>query len=554
MATSELTYRRSCLIDVTKRSPGSLSQFGVLATVGVVSGCDHGVVANGYRRVSRDQEFLLPPNLAEWLPPGHLAYFLIDVLAVVDTSEFHRRYVQAGVGRAAYDPDMLLALVIYGYCHGVRSARQISRLCEVDVAFRVLCAQDVPHHATLSRFVAGHEAAVAALFTEVLVVCGRAGLGAFGSVAIDGTKIAADASPAANRTESWLAEQAERMVAEGVATDAAEDAALGGARGDELPAELTCSTSRSARIQAAVADLAAERESRDTQRRSAQLRRAAQRVNLAQQTVERERQALLAEQAERQARQQRAAEQGRTLPGTRPVPVDQHTRLRRARAQLDRAEQAVLAARGASAASSGKERVRNITDPDSRIMPSHTGWVQGFNAQFAVADDGLILATRLTQDTGDQQQFIPMMAAAMQSGEVIAERAARTDTKIALLLADAGYCSDANLTAPGPDRLIATGKRRDLSRAPAQQPATGRPPAKAPPMQTMQHRLRSSSGARAYKRRGATVEPAIGQTKDIIGLRRFRRRGLSAAQAELALGALTANLLKLHRKTRAATN
>ena len=174
--------------------------------------------------------------MADWLGPDHLVWFLIDAVEAMDTSVFHSRQARASsAGRAGFDPDMLVTLLLYGYAHGVRSSRQIERLCSTDVAFRVICAQDVPDHSTVARFRSEHEAAFTELFTQVLVLCAKAGLDRVGSIAVDGTKIAANASIDANRTEdklragleAALAAEAERIVAAAAAADVAEDALFG---------------------------------------------------------------------------------------------------------------------------------------------------------------------------------------------------------------------------------------------------------------------------------------------------------------------------------------
>jgi transposase len=212
-------------------------------------------MARGYRRVDRDQQFLLPPDMREWLPESHLVWFVVETVEQLDMSGFCERSVLGGVGRAGFDPKMLVALLVYGYAQGVRSARQVARLCEVDVAFRVICAQDAPQHCTISRFRAAHEEAFVGLFGQVLGLAAQAGLGRFGTVAVDGFKVAANASIDANRDEGWLREQARRLVAEAAAIDAAEDAEFGDARGDELPAEWSDPKSRRAKIRAALEEL-----------------------------------------------------------------------------------------------------------------------------------------------------------------------------------------------------------------------------------------------------------------------------------------------------------
>ena len=164
-------------------------------------------MAKSYRLVQRDQPFLMPPDMREWLPGDHVVWFLLETVEALDTSAFHVGRCVGGAGAAGYDPDMLLALLIYAYCQGVRSSRQIERRCLTDVAFRVLCAQDGPDHATIARFRAEHQDAFEVLFTQMLEVAATAGLARLGTVAIDGTKIPANASIDANRGREWLNQQ-----------------------------------------------------------------------------------------------------------------------------------------------------------------------------------------------------------------------------------------------------------------------------------------------------------------------------------------------------------
>src|SRR5262245_21096427 len=152
----------------------------------------------------------MPPDMAEWLPPEHLVWFVLATVEQLDTRVFHRRHPQAGPGRRAYDPDMLLGLLLYAYAVGQRSSRRIEALCSDHVAFRVLCAQDAPDHTTIARFRSVHEDAFADLFTQVLVLCAQAGMGRVGTVAVDGTKIAADASDGATRCEASLRAEAQQ--------------------------------------------------------------------------------------------------------------------------------------------------------------------------------------------------------------------------------------------------------------------------------------------------------------------------------------------------------
>ena len=219
------------------------------------------MVAKGFRSVDRDQRFLVPPDMRDWLPVDHLVWFVLDTVAGLDLAVFRARQRLGGAGRAAYDPAMLLGVLIYAYAVGQRSSRQIERLCHTDVAFRIACAQDVPDHSTIARFRAQHETALSELFTQVLLVCARAGMGRVGTIAIDGTKIAANAALSANRSESRLRRIAADILTEAAAVDAAEDEQYGpDRRGDELPPQLADPTGRAARIKAMLEDIAAERE------------------------------------------------------------------------------------------------------------------------------------------------------------------------------------------------------------------------------------------------------------------------------------------------------
>lgn len=504
------------------------------------------LVAKGFRPVDRGQQFLLPPNMADWLPVDHLAWFVISVVDELDMAAFQARRRVGGAGRAAFDPRMLLALLIYAYACGERSSRQIERLCATDVAFRVICAQDAPDHTTVARFRAEHRAGIEELFTQVLVLCARAGLGRVGVVAIDGTKIAASASISADRSEVWLREQAVSMLDEAERVDAEEDALFGAARGDELPEQWTDPRTRKARIKEALARLGAERAADDAQAQAQAAHWTARVDNAARllaETTQLYQTRFDAYQAKVAAA---AAGRGDRPCGTPAVPPERHIRVRQAQARLDRnithRERVVQGIAGKREAAP----TINLTDLDSRRMPTRHGWIHGYNAQLAVTDDQLILAAKVIQQPGDVEAFTPMMRAAEAATDLLG-RAVGADLRIGTVLADAGYLSAANLTAAGPPRLIALGKNRYQHQAARERPAAGPPPPHADPITAMDHRLRTADGIATYKRRAATVEPVNGHLKDRIGLRRFALRGKEKAQTELTLAAAVANLLKLHR-------
>ena len=494
-------------------------------------------MAYGYVPVDRDQMFLMPPSVRDWLPEDHLVWFVLDVVERIDTSVLHARHLNDGVGRAAYDPDMLLALLIYAYCGGERSSRRIERLCEVDVGYRVICANLVPDHTTIARFRQNHEAHAAVLFVEVLMLCAEAGLATVGVVAVDGTKIAADASPKKNRRRGWIEAEVAKMFADAEQADRADNDQYGGGRGDELPAGLRGLQARRRRLDAALAQLDRERAEREARMAAAQQAAA------------------------------EAATEGRVVRGRIPKGAE----VERAQARLDRARErrakveAAAIARGHRKPSGptpdrshaqAEARVRaaqeqaannpepdidneraNTTDADSRIMKSPGGWVQGYNAQAAVNTNGIILAADVTNRHNDVGELTPMMTATATNLEQVGQ------TKpIGIMLFDAGYLSDSNITTEGPDRLIATGKAWKLKRT---EPTSGPPPHDASPIDAMEHRLRTPEGAATYALRQHTVEPVFGTIKEQRGFRRFTRRGITAVHAEWQLITTTHNLRKL---------
>jgi len=516
-------------------------------------------MAFGYRPVDRDQQFLLPPDVRSWLPEGHLVWLLLDVVERIDTSALHRGHPNDGVGRRAFDPDMLLVLLLYAYCTGQRSSRRIEQLCEVDVAYRVICANDPPDHTTIARFRQRYDAYARAVFIEILSLCHEAGLTRVGVVAVDGTKIGADASLKANRTraqiEAEIAAQVDEMMDQAAATDAAEDEMFGDRRGDELPDDLADRSSRQRRLDEALEQLKAKRAQQDAAdaAREEQWRRAFDgegrpprfRPNR-DDPVEHARR-LVKVRRQRAARRRvdvvaRARARGQRPRGQAPGPG---RRVAAAQANLAAAQAAAAAAAGAASPAAPDQRPSepraNVTDPDSRIMHTKNGWIQGYNAQAAVTDNGVVVAAEVSNDHNDVGQCQPMMAATKRN-----LRAIRHRKRIGTMLFDAGYWSDENANAAGPTRLIATGKIHTLrKKAEAQPPTSGPPPPQATPAEAMEHRLRTTRGAKLYAKRQHTIEPVFGQIKHDRGIRRFVRRGLTAVQSEWQLIATAHNLLKL---------
>jgi len=524
-------------------------------------------VAKSYRPVQRNQVFLLPPDMSEWLPPDHLAWFVLDIVDALDTTCLEGCRRVGGAGAAGYDPRMLLTLLVYAYCRGVRSSRQIERLCTTDVAFRVLCAQDVPDHCTIARFRSDCQDVFEDLFTQVLLIAAQSGMARFGTVAIDGTKIPANASIDANRGHEWLQQQVRDMVADAKAVDAVEDASSGSDDGpdDRVPTVLADQSNRRQRIRVAAEQvaqqLASRARERTTREEAALARRRRSEAGLP--MVGRipdgphrlaEAEAHLAREiAMHQAKLDRYAgllAAGKKPMGRPPVPMADSTRVARAQRVVEAARAAekhrATRAKARSAKKALPSVVANTTDPQSRIMPTRKGFLQGYNAQVAVTGDHMIVAVSLGQSTNDQHSLIPMMNAAQTAAARCHEATQRPEHLIGTVLADAGYASDANLAAPGPDRIIALNKGRDQAPV-ADHQAANPPAASATPRQLMAHRLRTPTGHALYKRRGATVEPAIANLKKILD--RFSRRGLQHAASELHLAATAYNLMRIHRTT-----
>ena len=232
-------------------------------------------MGHNFRPVDRDQQYLMPPSLRDWLPEGDLAWLVLEVVGELDLGPVYARYRADGWGAPAFDPAMMTALLLYAYATGERSSRRIEARCHRDIAYRVIAANQAPDHATIARFRADHEAALGDLFGQVLRVCAAAGLAAVGLVAVDGTKLAADAAEDANRAAPALDAEIAAILAEAAATDAAEDERYGpDRRGDELPAELADPRSRLARLREARRQLA-EADAQRERAHEAQLERRA---------------------------------------------------------------------------------------------------------------------------------------------------------------------------------------------------------------------------------------------------------------------------------------
>ncbi len=436
----------------------------------------------------REQELLLPPSLREWLPEDHLAWFVLDAVEQVDLSAVYDAYRADGWGRAAFDPQMMVALLLYAYAIGERSSRGIERRLREDVAFRVIAVNQSPDHATIARFRVRHEQALAEMFTQILALCARAGLVSVGLVALDGTRIGANAAQSANRTLEGLREEVERILAEAGQVDAAEDQQFGEGRGDELPAGLADRRSRIERLRRCRQELETEHAQMQT----------AYEENL-------------------KWRAQWEAEHSRKLGGRRPKPPDPDAL---------------------------SKRKIHTTDPDSRVIPrAGKAAMQGYNAQAVACAGQIVLAAEITRQTNDYGQLEPMVAATSKSLS-----AAGVTGPIQVVLADTGYWSSpqiATLKESGIEAIVPT---KAATRSTPRKAA----PRQGPEAQRIEALLDTPEGAALYRKRQQIIEPVFANTKFLRRIDRFHRRGLQACQAEWRLIAATHNLLKNWRATKPA--
>ncbi len=442
----------------------------------------------------------MPPDMRDWLPADHLAWFVVDVVGQLDLGPFERSYRADGHGRPAYDPAVMVALLLYAYCTGVRSSRQIERRCVEDVAFRVLAGGLSPDHVTIARFRARHADAFAGLLVDSLRLCAQAGLVKVGLVALDGTKMSANASPDRNRTLEAIDKQVRDILAEAAALDAAEDAensGAGPADGQRVPSGLVDPTVRRRQLQAARERLQGARDRLQAQadKRSDAFAARSEALN--------------------------AARAAKGLP-----PRTYRPRKR------DEAPQ--------------PEATTNLTDPDSKMLIGRHGRVQGYNAQLVTTADQIVVAAEVCADANDLEQLEPMVTATRAT-----LAAAGIPEPIGALVADAGYWKAAHVdgSIPGLPELYISPARHGRRGKPRQD---GKPSESRTThlVEAMTARLSTPHGKHCLRVRRTTVEPVFGHTKHLRGMDTFSRRGMTAARQEWQLIAATANLLKLHRAHR----
>jgi len=439
-----------------------------------------------FRPWNPDQMFLFPPAPRDWLPENHLVYFLLDVVPQMNLQPILAPYQATDRGQPPYHPAMLVTVLLYGYATGVFSSRRLMARCETDAAFRVIVADDIPDFRTISDFRKRHLTALEGLFVEVLKLCAKAGLVKVGRIALDGSKVKANASRHKAMSYDYMLKEEKRLkqeikalLAQAEAADQVDDQTYGpDRRGEELPEELARRQSRLHKIREAKAAL--EAEARD---------------------------------------QARAAAAERQQAGQPPLGPDPEQAKPEPKAQY------------------------NFTDSESQIMKvSNKGWDQCMNAQVVVNEHQIIVAADVTDATNDKQQLQPMIEQTQQNVS-----AAGVQEKVKEAVADSGFYSEANvayLEGQAIDPYIATERLKHHEQIAAPR---GRYPQGLTAKQRMARKLRTKRGRERYARRKAMVEPVFGQVKQGRGFRQFHLRGRKKMRAEWRLVSLTHNLLKLWR-------
>jgi transposase len=440
-----------------------------------------------FRPWNPDQSFLFPPSPRDWLPESHLVYFLLDVMPQMNLQPILQPYQAEERGQPPYHPTMLVTLLLYGYASGTFSSRRLMARCETDVAYRVIVGEDIPDFRTISDFRKRHLTALEGLFVDVLKLCAEAGLAKVGRIALDGSKVKANASRHKAMSYDYMLKEEQRLkqeikalLAEAEATDQAEDQTCGrDRRGDELPEELARRTSRLQKIREAKAALEAEARA-------------------------------LARAAEAERQRHGKPPSGQDPEQAKPEPKAQY----------------------------------NFTDPESQIMKvSNKGWDQCGNAQVVVNEHQIIVAADVTDETNDKKQVKPMIEQVQQNVAM-----AGVTEKVKEMVADSGFYSEANVTYLEGEKIdpyIATERLKHHEKIAAA--PRGRCPEGMTAQQRMARKLRTKRGRERYARRKGMVEPVFGQIKQCRGFRQFSMRGLKKMRGEWRLVSLTHNLLKLWR-------
>jgi len=499
-----------------------------------------------------EQGFLLPPDVRDWVAPDHLAWFVIDAVRSLELGGFYAAYRADGHGRAAYEPSMMLTLILYGFATGVQSSRAIERHCREHVAYRVITGNLVPDHVTIARFVCRHEQALAALFSQVLGLCAEAGLVDSGVVSVDGTRIRANASRERNQEFGQIAME---IVEQVKATDEAEDEEFGEARGDELPEQLRTPEGRREFFRRA-------RQKLKGDARGQELGEGAEPDAETEREYEFDAERIVARvqgregwrrEAHRQLERQRWEDRA-------PVPSSRQERLLLAAERLEddlgaerAGNEAYQAWRAAGIAADGSRRMApgttkpyqppevpagkvNITDPDSKVIPDGLFFLQGYNAQAAVNEQQIVLAAEITNSSTDFSQLDPMVTATLAELE-----RAGVGQRPEVIAADAGYWNEQHM-----DEIVANKHIPVLIAPDKGSRGTPRKTWTGGRYDWMRTVLSSEPGGQRYRKRRQTVEPMFGNIKHNKGVTQFFRRGRVKVRTEWRLHMTTHNLTKLY--------
>lgn len=499
-----------------------------------------------FRSWQPEQTTLLPPSPREWLPDDHQVYFLLDLVDELDLSAILiPAQAKDPRGEKGFDPRMMTLLLLYAYCVGTVSSRKIERACYEDLAFRVLTGNQQPDHSRISEFRRRNLDALKGLFVQILRLCQIAGMVSLGHVALDGTKVQANASKHKAmshermlRAEKELEKEINALMRRAEILDAQEDKRYGkGKLGSDLPDELRRRQDRLARIRQARKEMEAETAAATARQRQEEAEESRTKAAAA-----RESEAPGAEQAELTRKVEAAEAKARTA-RENAIEAAQDAGLEPPDLEPLAAE--AMPRRGLARKADGtptRKTQRNFTDPDSHLMQSGGSYLQGYNCQLAVdSDHQVIVAVGVSNQPPDVEHLEPMLQRITATAGALPE----------VMTMDAGYWSEENAKVcsdQGIDAYIATG------RLPHGQP----PPPKRGPLSRdadaktrMARKLRSKQGSAIYAQRKAIVEPVNGQIKEARGLRRFQLRGMEKVDGEWHLIAASHNLLKLFRYSRA---
>jgi transposase len=508
----------------------------------------------------REQVFLMPPDPRDWLPEDHFAWFVLASVDELDLAGFYVSYRLDGWGRAAFEPAMMVSLLVYAYARGERSSRGIERKCVEDVAYRVIAAHQKPDHATIARFRARHEDALAGLFSSVLGLCKQVGLVKVGVIAIDGTKVHANASHHSNVDYEQLVRE---ILKEAAKVDAEEDELYGDARGDELPEHLRTSEGRRAALRDAKRKLDQDRAEQENGSATTEAGDGAEAPGV---KVELDSELIVARvqgrdgwllEARRQLDEYRRRE-ARPIPRSRAERLlEAERRLRQDLAVEREANDAYEHYRATGRDKQGRRLSRppkpyeppeepagkiNTTDLDSRNVKTPRGYTQGYNAQAVVNEHQIVLAAEVTASSPDFGHLEPMVRATKKELDAIGV----TETP-GIAVADTGYWNEEQI-----DNVVADEHVQVLIPPDAGKRATPRPGWHGGRYTAMRYLLATDYAGGLYKRRKAMVEPVFAQTKHNRKINSFHRRGRSAIRSEWRLITATHNLLKLHKHQIAA--